>query len=415
MKRSVFTAAAIVLAAAPAFGSGLLAPITLESAQVMPKGIRTFRVAGFTTEISDKFDGGGNVVPLGKDINRSISLKEMLESQPAGFERGQLKGGIESMGADLGDSIGTTNGAVNTRITSTVPIFAIGVTDKLTFAAVLPVIYSNLNVSTGWTANGTLQNLLDQATAKGLYGKIAAFEPQLQNVIAAKLSMMGYKPLVNETHTDLGDLTMALKYQVAKGDNYAVAITPRVTAPTGRAPDGDKVVDVAGGDGQWDAGVSAAADYIFSGRFTTTAAVGYTYQFERTARLHIPNSWDDTITGDVDNTTTQKFGDIMSTSLGARYVIRKMWTIGAAYSYQYKLPDSYSGAQFSSERYGYLAKDSQQRMQAAQISLSVSTIDAFLNKKFVMPLEATLSFSGILAGQNVPLANLTSLELVSFF
>ena len=110
MKRSLLTAAAIVLAAAPAFGSGLLAPVTLESAQVMPKGIRSLRVAGFTTQISDKYDGSGNIVPLGKDINRNITVKEMLDSQPAGFERGQLKGGIESLGAKLDDSIGATNG-----------------------------------------------------------------------------------------------------------------------------------------------------------------------------------------------------------------------------------------------------------------------------------------------------------------
>ena len=88
----------------------------------------------------------------------------------------------------------------------------------MTFAAVLPIVYSNLNVSAGWTANANLQSLLDAASARGMGAKIASFEPQLQNVIATKLSTLGYKPLENETHTDVGDLTMALKYQIAKGD-----------------------------------------------------------------------------------------------------------------------------------------------------------------------------------------------------
>ncbi len=415
MKHSIFTAAAMILAAAPAFGAGLLAPFALESAQVMPKGIRSLRVGGFTTQASDKFDNSGNIVPLGNDINKSITLKQMLEAQPAGFSRGQLKGGIESMGFNPEDSIGNTNGVVNTRITTTVPVFTYGLTEKLTLAVVLPVVYSNLNVNAGWTANSNLQNLLDYSTSHGLAGKIAMVEPQLQNVVATKLASLGYKPLENETHTDVGDLIVATKYQVLKRDNFSVAITPRMTAPTGRAPDPDKVVDIAGGDGHFNAGVSGAADYVFSSRLVATYALSYTYQFSRTMKAHLPNSSDDTLSGDVDENTKQKFGDIMGTSLGARYQIQKMWTIGTAYSFQYKAPDRYAGGAFDSQRYDYLSKDTEQNMQAVLVSLSVSTIDAFLAKKFVMPLEASIAFSGILAGRNTPLANLTSIELVSFF
>ncbi len=413
MKSLLF--AATLLAAAPALASGLLAPFSLESAQVMPKGVRSFRLAGFTTETGDKFDGGGQVVSLAADINKPITLKQLSDAQPKGFERGQFKGGLKSLGIDLDSVVGEASGAVDSRITTTLPILAWGVTSKFTLAVAVPIIYSNLNVSTGWTANTNMQALSDKLVANGMGSKLVAKQAQLQNVVAAKIEMLGYKPLVSETHTDVGDTTFIGKYQIGKGDRYALALTGRVVAPTGRTADPDKVIDIAGGDGQWDVGLATSADYVFSSKFTTTAGIGYLYQIASLKTKRLPNSWDDSLSSDIDSSTYEKYGDVMGGSIGARWQVLPIVTLGTAYSYQYKLPDRYSGSKFESDRYGYLAKDSQQRLQAAQISLSVSTVDLFLKKKFVAPLEVNLGFTGILAAQNTALANLTSLELVSYF
>jgi hypothetical protein len=413
MKRFLF--AASLLAAAPALASGLLAPIALDSAQVMPKGVRSFRLAGFTTETGDKFDGGGQVVSLAADINKPITLKQLADAQPKGFERGQFKGGIKSLGNDLDSVVGQANGSVDSRITTTLPIFVWGVTEKFTLAVAIPIVYSNLNVSTGWTANTNMQALSDKLVSNGMGAKLVANEAQLQNVVQSKLEMLGYKPLVSETHTDMGDTMLIGKYQIGKGLRYALALTGRVVAPTGRTADPDKVIDIAGGDGQWDVGLGTAADYIFSSKVTATASVGYLYQIASTKTKRLPNSWDDSLSSDIDSSTNEKYGDIMGGSVGARWQVLPIVTLGTAYSYQYKLPDRYSGSKFESDRYGYLSKDSQQRLQAAQVSVSVSTVDLFLKKKFVAPLEVNLGFTGVLAAQNTVLANLTSLELVSYF
>lgn len=407
---------AVSLLAAPAvFAAGLLAPFSLDSAQVMPKGVRSFRLAGFTTEAGDKFDGGGRVVSLAADINKPITLKQLADAQPKGFERGQFKGGLQSLNFDLNAVAGEASGSVDTRITTTLPIFAWGVTEKLTLAVAIPIIYSNLNVATGWTANMNMQAVLDKAVSNGMSAKVVSKEALLQNVVESKLEMLGYKPLVSETHTDMGDTTLIAKYQIGKGDRYALALTGRVVAPTGRTADPDKVIDIAGGDGQWDVGLGTSADYIVSSKVTTTVAVGYLYQIEATKTKRLPNSWDDTLSNDIDHDTSEKNGDIMGGSFGTRWQVLPVVALGAAYSYQYKLPDQYSGSKFESDRYGFLAKDSQQRLQAAQVSVSVSTVDLFLKKKFVAPLEVNLGFTGIIDAQNTALANLTSLELVSYF
>ena len=417
MKRFVILTAGLACAAVPlsASASGLIAPFSLESAQVMPKGVRSLRMVGLTTEISDRFDGGGNIVSLASDLNRGVTVSDILKTQPAGFDREQLEGGLAAMGLTQDQLIGVTLGAANARVTNSAPTLVYGLTEKITVAVAVPIVYSNLNMSSGWVANSTMQGLVDQASKEGMYGKIASFQTKLQNVVATKLQALGYEPLHSETHTDLGDILLVSKFQVLKKDRFAVSVSPRVSLPTGRQVDPNKVVDLAPGDGQWDLGVTTAADFIYSNRLTLTAAAGYTYQFASTKTKRIPNSWDESLSSDVDTGVTQKFGDTMGSSLALRFLVAQGWTLGTAYSYQYKLPDAYSGTKYSGERYGYLAHDSQQRLQAAQASVSYTTLPLFLAKKFPMPLEATLSFSGILAAQNTALANFTNLELVSFF
>jgi hypothetical protein len=411
----LFAALAMTALATQAFASGLIAPIALDSAQVMPKGVRSMRLAGFTFQADDKYSGNGTVVSLANDINRPITLRQLADAQPKGFERGQFKGGLESLGLDLDSVVGSTNGSVDTRITTTLPILVWGVTQKFTVAVAVPIIYSNMNVATGWTANGMMQKVLDTAVAKGLGSKVIAKESSLQNVVQTKLDMLGYKPLVSETHTDLGDVNLVAKYQILKGDQYAVALAPRVVLPTGRVADSDKVIDIAGGDGQWDVGLGLASDYFITSKLSLTASTGYTYQISSLKRKRIPNSWDESLSSDVDDSTLEKYGNIFSTGLGVRWQVHPVITLGVGYSYQSKEGDTYSGGKYEQSRYDILAKDSVQTLQAAQAVISLSTVDLFLKKKFVAPLEVNLGFTGILAAQNVPLANLTSLELVSYF
>lgn len=414
-KRSLVFAAALVSVSSIASASGLITPFSLESAQVMPKGIRSLRVMGLTSEISDRYDGGGNVVSLASDLNRTVRVSDILATQKAGFDRAQLKGGLEGMGLTEDQEIGATLGNANARITNTAPVVVYGLTDKITIGMAVPIIYTNLNVQSGWQANSTMQGLVDTAAKTGMYGKIASYQDQMQNVVASKLATLGYDPLASETHTEIGDIQLVSKYQILKKDRFAIAISPRLGLPTGRAINPNKVVDLAPGDGQLDLGLGVASDFIYSSNLTFTAAAGYTYQMASTQGRRLPNAWDDALSADLDPDTNVKFGDMMGASVAVRHLFAKLWTVGGAYSYQYKLPDSYSGSRFAANRYDYLARDSQQRMQAAQISLSFTTLPLFLSQKFVMPLEATISFSGILMAQNTPLANFTAFELVSFF
>jgi hypothetical protein len=394
---------------------GLFAPISMDGATVMPKGIRSVRLGGFTSEITDKYDGNGNMVPLANSFSKSVTWNQLIDSRPSAEERGMLRGGLKAEAIDLGTSVGDANGLVNTRITSTIPVFAYGLTEKITLGVGVPVVYAKTHVDTGWTANGYFQSELDKLRATGYEGKIQAFKTSLYDVVATKISSYGYKPLQDQETTDVGDTTLGLKIQVYKEDNVAVAIAPKVVVPTGRTPDIDKVVDVAPGDGHVSAGVGAAADFNVASKWTLTPSVGYTYQFENSQAVRIPRNGDESISPDIDYNVRKKVGDIMGTSAAVKYRINEIFSAATAYSFQYKQADSYIGGAFSPERYGYLERDTWQSMESAQAVLGLSTVPMFRRGAFAVPLDAALSYAHVFAGRNVGKIDLAVLELAAYF
>jgi hypothetical protein len=405
----------ILLANSIVHAGALFAPLSLDSTSTLPSGVRNLRVGGFSTEVSERFDPSGASVPLASDFNKPVTWGNLTDAQTPGFERAQFKGGLQALGIKMSDVVGESRGIVNSRITTTLPIMAYGVRDDLTVGLAVPIVYSNVNVSTGWAANSEFQGSLDRLSTKGFYNKVLANENKLQNVVSTKIEAYGYKPLVGETHNEVGDVTVAAKYRVHKSESLAVVVAPRLVLPTGRVADVDKVVDVAPGDGQWDVGATLIGDYSPIGPVTITVSGGYLAQLPNLKSKRIPLTLEESISGDVDSSTHENLGDILSASFGGRYTIQDLWVVGAGYSLQHKGRDTYSGSKFSQERYNYLSDRTEQYMNTAQAGLTFSTIPLYRTKQFSVPLEASLNYSLVFAGRNVNRADLAFVDVAMYF
>lgn len=403
-----------LVAPVAASAGGLVAPITTDTASVMPKGIRSFRVGGVTTQVTDKYDGSGNAVPLAYSFNKAVTYNDLVKALPKTDDTAVTAGAVSSFN-DMNSPAGTSNGMITARVTTTVPMFAYGINERLTLGVGVPIVYSNMDVAVGWEANSSIQKTIDTFMATGAQAKALALKAKLQNVVQTKIQDYGYKPLVSETHTDVGDTVIGLKYLTYKDAKIAWTITPKIVAPTGRAPDVNKVVDIAPGDEQWDVGLATALDVVPIKDFTATLSSYYTYQLASQKQKRVPTSASESISPDVE-TLNEKLGDQMGATLGAKYKLDQLWLVSSAYGLQYKAPDSYTGGgRFASERYNYLSKDTEQVMQAGQVGVSFSTVPLFQAKKFEIPMEANLNYTTIVGGRNVNNIDLYALELVSYF
>ncbi len=411
--RNIFLALSLLSTSAQA--GGLVAPFSMDSTETLPRGIRNVTIASFTTDVSDAKNGWSNDVAVGGPFNKSVTWGDLINAQKAGYEKNSLQGYVQSKGYSMGDIVGNAYGVVDIRVTGTIPVIAYGVTDNLTLAVVVPILYSNLNVSTGWAANQNFNMAIAQFSADGKSGRILQNQQQLMNVVATDVASKGYSPLQNETRTDLGDVTIAAKYRAVKLDNYSLAIVPKVVLPTGVTADVNKLIDVAPGAGAWDIGIAAIQSYQFDGQFSVVQSVGFTKQIPFYRAKRIP--FDPTMTSspDVDQSTRVELGDIYSGQIGPKYKITPLFTLGGALAYQYKSADVYSGAQFDSTHYDWMSINTEQVMFSGQLGLNFSTISLYKAKSFPVPLEVTVSYANVFSGRNVNTTEMYSAAMSLFF
>lgn len=413
--RQVFKILFFGMLTTPAFAGGLFTPISSDSASVLPKGVRNLRLGGFTTEVTDRYDGTGTIVPTASGFNKPITYDKLISSRPDPAEQAQLRGALQAEGINLADTAGDAKGLVNARITTTVPVIAYGLTEKITVGLGIPIMYSAVHVDTGWAATQKFNRDMARLQTLGFEGRILALRSDLYNVVATQIAAYGYKPLVNEQHTDIGDANLGMKAQVYSSPLADVAISSKVVIPTGRTPDVDKVVDIAPGDGRVSVGAGVVADLKLASKFTLTPSASYLYQFGANQTIRVPRTGDESISPDKDYNAYVKKGDIMATALTGKYQFVETMTLNLGYSLQYKNPDSYSGEVYSRQRYEYMERDTFQNMQSVLLSYTVSTIPLFKKKLFAIPLDATVAIAHVLDGRNVGKIDSAIFDLAAYF
>ena len=83
--------------------------------------------------------------------------------------------------------------------------------------------------------------------------------------------------------------------------------------------------------------------------------------------------------------------------------------------FQYKARDVYEGSKYNAERYDWIGRDTQQRMQCLPGQSGYDTITLFKQKKFPAPLRAALSLIAPFEGKNVTANPTTTFDMSLFF
>jgi len=234
-------------------------------------------------------------------------------------------------------------------------------------------------------------------------------------VVQSQIAAYGYEPLADESRTDIGDLNLGGKMKLFTSDAMGLALGTRVTVPTGRTADINKLVDLAPGDGHVNASLSTLADFNLTPRWVLSTSMSYTYQFTSDAAVRVPLSADSSLSPDIDHDVQVKQGDIMGGGLTAKYFFNDLMFTGVGYALQYKNPDSYEGGQYTPNRYHYLEQDTFQFMQSSQLSLTTSTVPLYRAGVFPVPLDATIAWAHVLDSKNVSMTDIGIIEVAAYF
>jgi hypothetical protein len=322
-----------------------------------------------------------------------------------------------AVGADENTVIAKSTGAINAEVTVQVPVLAWGITDKWTAAVAVPVKTQSISIDTGviQSNENIIKALRNKLALDGQGKEVEELDRKLADPIKAKAEELGYEAILrNEKKTMLGDIKVVNKYKIWENESQMLTLSGEITLPTGETALLDRMVNVPGGDGQWDLGASATHDFKFANYFTLTSNIAYTVQFADSVERRIPEQFKSAASGDIDNNTKRNLGDILSATIAPSVNYRGA-SLALGYSFNYKQKDSYSGSKYSSERYGWLAKNSQQTMNVFLGKVGYDTITLYREGKFPVPALISLTHTQIFSGKNVAKNPLTTLDVSLFF
>ncbi|EQC48730.1 hypothetical protein [Bacteriovorax sp. DB6_IX] len=412
MKKCIFLAAMMTCFGVSA--GNISGPIGLPGAKTLPKGVRNLSIKGVFAQGLEKYDGNGNSVSLADPFFQNLSFGNILSGTEDPKKQGEILAAMNKVGANESDSFGSATGQVNLDATVTVPVFAWGLTSKLTAAIAVPIIKTSLNVDTGVIHNNS--SLYNQVVNELGYApeKQEEFQDKMNSPVSEKLKEYGYKALRNEDETKLGDIKLVTKYKTFENKLNSVVVTGELTLPTGREEDLNKIVDLPGGDGQTDFGLSVNYDYYPMNWLTLSSQVSHTVQFADKQAKRVPFWRGSKLTPYIDENVDRDLGDLSSVQLAAQAKYLG-FGFGTNYALQYKGGDKYTGTKFEKSWYDNIGKDTIQRMGSFTFSASYDTISLFRQKKFPVPLSLSVSHSVISSGKNVVKDPITALDFTMFF
>lgn len=387
-----------------------------ENAKVMPKGVSRLNLRLVNTTIREKTDGSGATRPLAKPLSKDLAFRDVLKGEKETLKRELTAGFLLSNGIDEASSLGRFDADLAGRVTVYAPIYSIGVTDRFTLAATLPVYDAAMNVDLGFVAGPGSTAFRDTLVAgfnnqaegaRDFVSRINDAVGRLEN----KLVENGYARIEPWRETALGDAQILARYALAKNAPVNMAVMAGAVLPTGRVDDPDNLIDIGFGDGQWDGLLQLSADQPAgqTGFFFNQYA-RYTAQIEDRQAVRLKTA-DETI--EVPKRTVGRdLGDKVNAGFSVQYEGDQGLTSGAGYNFYRKDKDIYRVDGPAKQE---LQSATFQRSHELEFSVGYSGVPAFRRGQLAVPFECAVTYKHQVASENLPVTHFVQFETGVFF
>lgn len=400
-----------------------------ETAKVLPKGVRRFRVVGVMTgDVKDTFNENGDLQGLSHSLNRSVSLSDMRANADSAkrAQIDQLVGTLNGLQAGLGDQLLGSGGNLFSDITMRqqiyMPAFEYGVTDKLSIGVRIPLVKRSARVSFNASQSSLAAQIkaqvgnLNPALSAGLESlagfNTAFYEEQL-------FTAKGYEAPRDFNKTQLGDLELGGKLNFHSNEYRASTIQLGFCAPTGAKSNLRNPFDKGNSKETWGMAGQFFQEFYPVKPLTLGAAAKLSVFLPDTRERAVPKNESDGLpslkpeAGQVQQVRRQRGSQVDAEVSSELKLFGDAVAVWGAYQYAQKAADTYSGT--GNLYYEGLGKNSEWNATTGEAGVGYSTIPAFRKKKFKVPLEVTLLYSKTLSGKNTPLSSYARMDLMVYF
>ncbi len=222
----------------------------------------------------------------------------------------------------------------------------------------------------------------------------------------------GYQPIGDWYGSGYGDMETGLMAKLVDQGTWGLMLYPGLILPTGRVDDPDILQDVGFGDGQLDVFAELGTGYIINDYLNFGTTLRYTYQTPTDKELRIPESRDYSLSerkGDFN----VKYGDKINWMVNSTFGFNDWLSFTPTYRFMYQMPSEYTSDFANADE--YLSYNSDKTEHQVQLTTTISTIQPFLKKKFLLPAQINMNLVQTVGGKNVPKVGRFELELRMMF
>lgn len=421
LKITVVQAALTLSLGGSSFAANLSAPFSLESTATLPGGVRNPRFINVLTNIETKYNQDGDLEPVGNRLNKRISWQDVLDAQSDEAQKNLVQSTVNDLKAKdptFGDSPGNATGVVKTYANIKVPALAMGITNDLTLAVIVPIVKIDVSVDTGFTRAQDGQKFVDYICDSSP-DKCNEAATKLNEATQRKLARLGYQPLNSHTVSGLGDIQLAAKYRWFGDTTSGLGSKVALVLPTGTATNPDKALDLTTGDNRFKLAVGAAYDRYLHPDVRWNTYIGYTALLPYHVVKRLPVSGDDSLSSDKER-LKKAFGHQATIGTGLEYNIPPAGLVlGANVGTQFLSKTRYSGSAatgYTRTRYTALEDlEPAQVLHAVTATVGFSTVNWYREKSFPLPFQLNAAYSHPLGGRNAPRNDMVAGEMVMFF
>lgn len=396
----------------------LLASLSAAAQQwkTLPKGVRILGYRNVTTsKVKSNFNQYGSESDFGSQVRLDAA---MIDKMPV--FAGTLKGYLPD---DVYNNL--MAGEYKVDVAAQFNVHGFGFGWGLTNNVMLygEIAYYNAQVRAG--LKRTKENTYEQAAdyleengggsmsnatlAANLRSMADVSEKQVQSYITKG---SGYAPLGDWYGSGYGDMETGLMAKVIERGTWGLMLYPGVILPTGRQDDPDILQDVGFGDGQFDFFSEVGTGYVVNDQLSFGSTLRYTYQAPTSKELRVPSGPGSTFSSEKGDFNV-KYGDRINLMLNSTISYNDWLSFTPIYRYMYQMKSQYDS------EYGmandYLAYNSDRQEHQMQLTTTVSSIQPFLKKKFVLPAQINMNLVQTVSGKNVPKVGRFELELRMLF
>lgn len=388
----------------------------MDSVSVLPRGIRSpsFRF-GVIGSLDQKYSSDGNLMYL-EDLNAvEFDAKALVKVQPRVQQLVDLLNqfGRQELGNKL--SMGVLRPHIEPEVRYFAPLFAYGLTNKVTVALGLPIVTYKNHI--GLTQYGSNINEIYNQVANLSSTLDDAFRQLTRSLVSSvndELSSKGYKPLVDRNETFIGDLQIASIYRFYDSLDWSVGLKTFLSLPTGPKDDPDDLADV-GAFGETSIEPQIISVYHATKSWDLAAKASYRWTAPDRLVQRVPVNAEDSLPGlDRKENVYRDTGDVVSLGSSTTVKFDRRFSSAVGYEFEHRIEDSYSGNNRGWD-YSLLSRGSEMERHRVRFALDYSTVEAYAAKESAIPFVISYEFSDIVKGYNTERRTINELWMMMFF